>query len=420
MKFRLTILLAFLAFPFFINAQSLMWSEGFETDGSGGARYTVYPGPNGFDDGGDDFFMRGTDATFSSLAATPTGEEGSFYFATEDTDDNGNADTDGCGCVRITSNPINVTGKTLLEFRGSFAAMDLAKFENFNIPGSDYIRVQYNMDGGGWNTIGQITAYDGPGCAGFCNDNDSQGELRADSDMDGEGDQTGTLLAFGIFQEFSYIIPTAGDNVQIRIEIVANNNSEEIAFDDLQLWGSTNLPIELTSFEGVDEGDYVKLFWKTQTELNNRMFVLQRSINATNWRDITEITGAGTTQTPQSYDYADYSPFPGNNYYRLMQVDFDGEFSYSPVILVKTDEVATEQTIDIFPNPSKGSVTLALGQRAVQLNVFDAITGQQLRVMDGFQGSQIADFSDLGAGMYLIQAIMEDGTSLQQKMVLTN
>ncbi|MEO1438451.1 MAG: T9SS type A sorting domain-containing protein [Bacteroidota bacterium] len=420
MKFRLTILLAFLAFPFFINAQSLMWSEGFETDGSGGARYTVYPGPNGFDDGADDFFMRGDDATLTGLSTAPSGEEGSFYFATEDTDDALNGDTDGCGCVRVTSNAINVAGKTLLEFRGSFAAMSLSKFENLNVGSGDYIRIQYNMDGGGWNTFGQITGYDGPGCSGYCNNNDVQGELRADDDMNGVGDAGGTLLNTGMFTEFSYVLPAAGNSVQIRIEVVANGGAEEIAFDDLQLWGSTNLPIELTSFEGFYEEDYVKLIWKTQTELNNRKFVIQRSPNAINWRDIDEMTGAGTTQTPQTYDYADFNPFAGNNYYRLMQVDFDGEFSYSPVIFVKTDEATIEQNLAIFPNPTKGAVTLSLGSKATQLQVFDAITGQQLRVMDGFEGSQITNFADLGNGVYIIQAILENGETLQEKLVLTN
>ncbi|NUO02116.1 MAG: hypothetical protein HUU01_16040, partial [Saprospiraceae bacterium] len=94
------------------------------------------------------------------------------------------------------------------------------------------------------------------------------------------------------------------------------------------------LPIELTRFSATPGRDNILLTWETATELNNAGFEIQRSSNdGRDFAAIGWVTGAGTSQTAKTYSFMDRDVKPGINYaYRLMQLDFDGASSVSPVV----------------------------------------------------------------------------------------
>src|SRR5690606_18127695 len=92
------------------------------------------------------------------------------------------------------------------------------------------------------------------------------------------------------------------------------------------------LPVELISFEAT-AGDYsIFLTWSTASEKNNAGFNLQRSIDGYNFENIAWIDGNGTTNSPNNYSFEDKNVKPGvMYYYQLKQVDYNGEFEYSPI-----------------------------------------------------------------------------------------
>jgi len=96
------------------------------------------------------------------------------------------------------------------------------------------------------------------------------------------------------------------------------------------------LPVELTSFtaELVNDND-VELNWRTETEINNDYFLIERSIDGANWEDLLSVNGSGTTQESQNYYSFDYDlRESGVYYYRLTQYDYDGQSrTYIPVSL---------------------------------------------------------------------------------------
>lgn len=112
------------------------------------------------------------------------------------------------------------------------------------------------------------------------------------------------------------------------------------------------LPVHLVSFDGRIEGNGVYFVWKTASELNNIGFTLQRSTDGTNWIDIETVSGAGTTDKSNTYEYRDRMPATGMNYYRLEQKDADGSLSYSRIIGIRSAEM-TE--VRISPNPVTGN-----------------------------------------------------------------
>jgi hypothetical protein len=121
------------------------------------------------------------------------------------------------------------------------------------------------------------------------------------------------------------------------------------------------LPIELLSFSGERAGTAVQLAWRTASEINNSHFLLERSADGRSFREIANIPGAGYSLELRNYAYTDRSPLHGINYYRLKQVDFDGSFTYSPVVSVRFDG---EGGLQVYPIPAKTEVTLLLPEGA--------------------------------------------------------
>lgn len=85
----------------------------------------------------------------------------------------------------------------------------------------------------------------------------------------------------------------------------------------------TPLPIELISFEGVRDGDKVRLNWSTATETNNDYFLVERSEDGIHFNSIGKVNGAGNSLSMKNYYLYDSNPFESINYYRLKQTDFN-------------------------------------------------------------------------------------------------
>lgn len=95
-----------------------------------------------------------------------------------------------------------------------------------------------------------------------------------------------------------------------------------------------SLPIDLLFFNAKQFGEQIDLEWATASETNNDYFSLERSMNGIDFSEIGTVKGSGNTNELNNYLYTDYSPSTGNSYYRLKQVDFDGNYSYSNIVSV--------------------------------------------------------------------------------------
>src|SRR5690606_7630815 len=96
------------------------------------------------------------------------------------------------------------------------------------------------------------------------------------------------------------------------------------------------LPIALLNFSAEPAGkDQIKLNWTTTGETNNLHFEVQHSTNAGDWRTIDTVPGAGNSSSALHYTALDREPVDGYNYYRLKQVDANGQSEIFEVISVK-------------------------------------------------------------------------------------
>ncbi len=167
------------------------------------------------------------------------------------------------------------------------------------------------------------------------------------------------------------------------------------------------LPVEMTSFTAVAEGNTNVLAWETASEENNAYFDVERSANGIDFETIGNIEGNGTTVEVSNYDFIDETPLTVS-YYRLRQVDFDGEFAYSDVKVVKRDNAVNSSAV-FYPVPVTDRLTIDfVGTATEDLNitVTDAL-GRQLitKTVQSIVGENqfTIDFDALPIGTYFIK-----------------
>lgn len=120
--------------------------------------------------------------------------------------------------------------------------------------------------------------------------------------------------------------------------------------------GDITLPVELVSFKGTNANSQVQLIWETASELNNEGFEVQKSTDGSEFIVIEFVSGEGTTSEFNTYSFTDLN---GNQdaYYRLRQVDFDGEYEFSTILFIR-NESNPSLNITIYPNPTKGNISV--------------------------------------------------------------
>lgn len=100
------------------------------------------------------------------------------------------------------------------------------------------------------------------------------------------------------------------------------------------------LPVTWLSFDAKynQEQENVLLEWKTVTEHQNQSFSVERSENGIDFKEIGIKNGGLTKNTIQSYQFWDFEPLQSKTYYRIKQIDTNGEFSYSTVKMIETEK----------------------------------------------------------------------------------
>jgi Secretion system C-terminal sorting domain len=168
---------------------------------------------------------------------------------------------------------------------------------------------------------------------------------------------------------------------------------------------ATALPVEWLSFTAYRD-EYVRqtdIEWATATESNNQYFDVERTIDGINWTVITRVNGAGTSSQPHNYSAVDPNPENGINYYRIKQVDFNGQFSYSTIVPVQFENSAVVYTV--FPSPSDGQFTLnGPMKKGDQIEIF-SLSGQLIRreIITAEASQFDLNLNDLAAGTYMLR-----------------
>jgi len=177
-----------------------------------------------------------------------------------------------------------------------------------------------------------------------------------------------------------------------------------------------NLPVEWVRFSAIANGEEVLISWTTATEENNDYYQVEYSTDGVNFEVIAEITGAGTSDIENNYRYTHYAPANGMNYYRIRQVDFNGEFSFTSIMAVEmsNDE---EQVISFSPATAQLDITVS-EEELVQVVVFD-MNGRVVAQQSNNGHSLVSiNLDNLQSGIYVCSVKNTKGFVSTQKFFL--
>lgn len=167
------------------------------------------------------------------------------------------------------------------------------------------------------------------------------------------------------------------------------------------------LPVGLLNFDAklLDQGlsANVDLRWTTTVEVNASHFIIERSKDAIEWAEVSNVRAKGNTNTNTDYQTTDNEPYTGISYYRLKQFDIDNSFSYSDVRVINNG-IAT--SFNVFPNPTtdKLNVQFSLEKDAkIEIKLM-SVEGRVVKsiLLYGKEGDQITDMNigELPSGVY--------------------
>jgi len=124
--------------------------------------------------------------------------------------------------------------------------------------------------------------------------------------------------------------------IQIKINTVYGGPTS-VYLDDLNMSNVTGLPIELLYLkaESVSNNNIIK--WSTASETNNSYFLLEKTDDGINYTQLARLSGAGNSNSQLYYEVTDYNLTTEISYYRLQQIDFNGDHVYYDLVSVENN-----------------------------------------------------------------------------------
>jgi hypothetical protein len=141
------------------------------------------------------------------------------------------------------------------------------------------------------------------------------------------------------------------------------------------------LPVSLTDFRVSLTGRNATLKWTTASENGNIGFVVQRSRNGISWDSVGFVLGAVNSQRLLNYRFEDPNlPF-GQHYFRLKQLDIDGRWSTSNVLMVQIRGILENALEQNYPNPARNTTSIRYSissKSLISIDLYD-IQGKFIR-----------------------------------------
>ena len=151
-----------------------------------------------------------------------------------------------------------------------------------------------------------------------------------------------------------------------RVDMLAYRPSDRLLLAATHGRGlfSTNIPaavpVTLTEFNGKLTNNDIVLYWKTASEQNSKTFEIERSYTGNDFKPIGSTKAAGFSNSIKNYQYTDPDISQEVNYYRLKQIDDDGKFTYSRIIVIK-NPMLVKNRFRILGNPIKDHIDIQWG-----------------------------------------------------------
>ena len=174
-----------------------------------------------------------------------------------------------------------------------------------------------------------------------------------------------------------------------------------------------SLPVEWLDFSVEnDKNENVLLSWATATEVNNDAFEIEYSYDGISFEYLSTISGAGTSFRVNNYSFIYTITSNRSLYFRIKQIDYDGNFSYSDIKHIRPNKELTQ--FNIYPNPVSQLLTISGLKEGTTIKIYSlfgqlVLSSKQRKIYVG----------GLENGMYKAE-IEDNGVNLSQLIVVTH
>ncbi len=195
-----------------------------------------------------------------------------------------------------------------------------------------------------------------------------------------------------------------------------NQNSYDAGFSSgsvlsfVKIPNTVVLPVKFLNFTATKNNNTAVLNWAVENEdANTATYEIEKSINGVDFSFLKSLPALNNGKSSNNYNYVvdklSSIRTSGMVYFRIKQIDKDGQFVYTPVRNVKVDG----KNIAVVPNPVKATANVSFelpSNAEVTIAIFDA-AGKQVSAYQaqGFKGTNInrVDMSKLTTGNYTLK-----------------
>lgn len=193
-------------------------------------------------------------------------------------------------------------------------------------------------------------------------------------------------------------------------------------------FGATNitLPLNLLTFTGSLKNDAtVLLKWKTENEVNTSAFIIERSIDGTNFNSIGSVVAGGNMNASGDYSFTDGEAANQQSlivYYRLKITDVDGDYKFSGIIAVSLAGITGKLTVQ--PNPVKDETIITFAAPRDGKIIYKIIDNagrvmlqNTLQVKKGLMNTVPLKMHGFATGLYYLKVVgagMNNNVKLQK------
>lgn len=174
---------------------------------------------------------------------------------------------------------------------------------------------------------------------------------------------------------------------------------------------TTTLPLSFIAFTASAGKEKVLLEWTTANEVNTHHFIAEKSTDGIHYTQAGIV--AAKNGKENHYSFNDYEAYGNLIYYRIKQVDQDGQYSYSKTLLVKKEN---QPEVKLYPNPATDNIYIsgiAAGDVITVWNVLGARI-YQTKAIHNVERIAVKGFTK---GSYTVVINTANGSSVRSFMV---
>jgi alpha-tubulin suppressor-like RCC1 family protein len=174
------------------------------------------------------------------------------------------------------------------------------------------------------------------------------------------------------------------------------------------------LPVTWLYVNGQIQNNKAVIKWATASESNTDKFEIEHSTDGRNYFKTGTKNAAGNSSSATQYEFIHPSPVAGKNFYRIKQIDIDGRFMYSSILVLQNS--STRSSLIIAPNPVQTEATLYFnepGSKTIQLY---SMNGAVLYTekLNGENNRHIINMANITPGIYLLRVITAKGMEVHK------